>query len=334
MARELPYIAAISEAIRLEMERDDSVLYYGQNIATTENDEFLKAFGPDRVRVTPISETAEIGMAVGAALAGYRPVVELYMAEFMLVAMDQVVNEAPRMRYMSGGQVTVPLVLKAGYGFTAGWSGQHTGSIYGMFTGVPGLKVALPATAADAKGLMATAIRDDNPVCFFHHYLLTLEPGEVPEGEYLVPFGKAAIPRVGSDVTIVATGWMVGRSLAAAQLLAAEGIDAEVIDPRTVQPLDLDTILESVAKTGRVVLVDQATRYGSVSALIAADIAEHGFGSLRAPITQVTALDATVPYSEPMEAYVLPDEAKIAAAVRGLLGAAPGPAPGTTALAG
>jgi acetoin:2,6-dichlorophenolindophenol oxidoreductase subunit beta len=323
MAREIPYIAAINEAIHLEMARDDTVLYYGQNLATTENDEFVKAFGHDRVRVTPISETAEIGMAVGAALAGYRPVVELYMAEFMLVAMDQVVNEAPRMRYMSGGRVTVPLVLKAGYGFTAGWAGQHTGSIYGMFTGVPGLKVVLPATPADAKGLMATAIRDDNPVCFFHHYLLTLDPGDVPEGEYLVPFGQATVRRTGAHVTIVATGWMVGKALAAADTLATEGIDAEVIDPRTLQPLDLDTILASVAKTGHVVLVDQATRHASASAVIAADIAEHGFSSLKAPITQVTALDTTVPYSEPMEAYVLPDEAKIAQAVRQVLGAAP-----------
>src|SRR5919197_4344275 len=151
MGRELPYIVAINEAIQQEMQRDDSVLYFGQNLATTDNDPFLKAFGPDRVRVTPISETAEIGMAIGAALAGFRPVVELYMAEFMLVAMNQVVNEAPRLRYMSGGQVSVPMVMKAGYGFTAGWAGQHTGSIYGLFLGVPGLKVALPATAADAK---------------------------------------------------------------------------------------------------------------------------------------------------------------------------------------
>src|SRR5690349_21622072 len=190
MARELPYIAAINEAIHLEMERDDSVLYIGQNIATTENDPFLQAFGADRVRVTPISETAEIGMAAGAAIAGYRPVVELYMAEFMLVAMDQVVNEAPRFRHMSGGR----------------------------------LKVALPSTAADAKGLMATAIRDDNPVAYFHHYLLTLEHGDVPEGEYLVPFGEAAIRREGSDVTIVATGWCVDRALNAAERLAADGV--------------------------------------------------------------------------------------------------------------
>src|SRR5438552_5423702 len=213
---QMPYIAAIDAGIHQEMDRDETVLLFGQNIATTENDPFLKAFGHDRVRVTPISETAEIGMAVGAALAGYRPVVELYMAEFVLVAMDQVVNEAPRFRYMSGGQVKVPLVLKAGYGFTAGWAGQHTGSLYGMFMGVPGLKIALPATPADAKGLMATAIRDDNPVIFFHHYLLTLVPGEVPEGEHLVPFGTADIKRAGRDVTIVATGWMVARALAAA----------------------------------------------------------------------------------------------------------------------
>jgi acetoin:2,6-dichlorophenolindophenol oxidoreductase subunit beta len=322
MPRELPYIGAINEALQLEMRRDDSVLYFGQNIATTENDPFLSEFGPARVRTTPISETAEIGMAVGAALAGYRPVVELYMAEFMLVAMDQVVNEAPRLRYMTGGQVTVPLVLKAGYGFTAGWAGQHTGSIYGMFMGVPGLKVALPATPADAKGLLATAIRDDNPVCFFHHYLLTLEPGEVPEGEYLIPFGQAAVRRTGGDVTIVATGAMVGHALTAAERLAGEGIDAEVIDPRTIAPLDTRTILESVAKTGRLVLVDQATRHGSASAVIAAEVAESGFGSLRAPVRQVTALDATIPYSEPMEAYVLPDEDKIVTAVREVLGVA------------
>ena len=323
MAHELPYIAAIEEAIREEMERDESVIYFGQNIATTENDPFLQAFGGDRVRVTPISETAEIGMAVGAAFAGYRPVVELYMAEFMLVAMDQVVNEAPRFHYMTGGQVTVPIVLKAGYGFTAGWSGQHTGSIYGMFMGVPGLKVAVPATPADAKGLMTAAIRDDNPVVYFHHYLLTLEHGDVPDAEYVVPLGEAAVRREGGDVTIVAIGWLVGKALAAAQQLAAEGVSAEVIDPRTLAPLDTATILQSVEKTGRLVVVDQSTRHGSAAAVIAAEVASEGFSSLKAPIQLVTALDATVPYSEPMEAYVLPNEAKIVGAVQQVLGSAP-----------
>ena len=316
MAHELPYIAAIDEAIKLEMERDPTVLYFGQNMATTENEDFVTSFGHDRVRVTPISETAEIGIAIGAAMAGYRPVVELYMAEFMLVAMDQVINEAPRFRYMSGGQVKVPLVLKAGYGFTAGWAGQHTGTLGALFMGVPGLKVAVPSTAADAKGLMATAIRDDNPVVYLHHYLLTLEHGEVPDGEHLVPFGEAAVRRTGGDVTIVGTGWTVGKALAAAERLADEGIEAEVIDPRTLAPLDLDTILESVEKTGHLVLVDQAPRHSSVAAVIAGDVAEHGFGSLKAPIRLVTALDTTVPYSEPLEAYVLPDEDKVVDAVR------------------
>jgi acetoin:2,6-dichlorophenolindophenol oxidoreductase subunit beta len=323
MAHELPYIAAIGEAIAEEMARDDSVLYFGQNIATHEDDPFLKQFGADRVRVTPISETAEIGMAVGTAMAGYRPVVELYMAEFMLVAMDQVVNEANRFHYMSKGQVKVPLVLKAGYGFTCGWAGQHTGTIYSMFMGVPGLKVVVPATAADAKGLMTTAIRDDNPVCYFHHYLLTLEHGEVPDGEYAVPFGKADVRRAGGDVTVVAIGWCVDRALNAAEQLAASGIEAEVIDPRTLAPLDMDTILTSVAKTGRLVVVDQSTRHGSAAAVIAAEVASEGFGSLKAPVKLVTALDATVPYSAPMEEYLLPNEAKVVEAVQQVLGNAP-----------
>jgi acetoin:2,6-dichlorophenolindophenol oxidoreductase subunit beta len=319
--REITYIAAINEAIYQEMARDEDVVLFGQSVGNNPDDPFVRAFGDGRVRVTPISETAEIGMAAGAALAGKRPVVDCTMAEFLLVAMDQVVNEANRFHYMSGGQVTAPLVLKAGYGFTAGWAGQHTGSIYGMFMGVPGLKVALPATPADAKGLMATAIRDDNPVLFLHHYLLTLESGPVPEGEHLVPFGQADVRRAGTDVTLVATGWTVGHALAAAERLAADGVSVEVIDPRTIAPLDTATVLESVAKTGRLVLVDQATRHASVSSVIAAEVAEHGFSSLRAPIVQVTALDASIPYSKPMEDFILPDQEKIVAAVRQVVGA-------------
>ena len=319
--REITYAAAISEAIHQEMARDEDVVLFGQSVGNNPEDPFVKAFGDVRVRVTPISETAEIGMAAGAALAGKRPVVDCTMAEFLLVAMDQVVNEANRFHYMSGGRVTAPLVLKAGYGFTAGWAGQHTGSIYGMFMGVPGLKVALPATPADAKGLMATAIRDDNPVLFLNHYLLTLEKGPVPEGEHLVPFGKAAVRRTGADVTLVATGWTVGHALTAAERLAADGVSAEVIDPRTIAPLDTATVLESVAKTGRLVIVDQATRHSSVSAVIAAEVAEAGFSSLRAPIVQVTALDASIPYSKPMEDFILPDADALIAAVRKVLGA-------------
>jgi pyruvate dehydrogenase E1 component beta subunit len=189
-----------------------------------------------------------------------------------------------------------------------------------MFMGVPGLKVAVPSTAADAKGLMATAIRDDNPVVYFHHYLLTLEHGDVPEGEHVVPFGEAAVRRSGGDVTIVAIGAMVGTALAAAETLAGEGIDAEVIDPRTLAPLDLPRILESVEKTGRLVLVDQATRHGSASAVIAGEVADAGFGALKAPIKQVTALDTTIAYSAPLEAYALPDADKVVGAVKQVLG--------------
>jgi pyruvate/2-oxoglutarate/acetoin dehydrogenase E1 component len=316
MSHETTYIAAIMEAVDLEMARDDRVLLLGQSVGGKPDDPFVRRYGADRVRVTPISETAEIGMATGAALAGMRPVVDATMAEFLLVAMDQVVNEANRFHHMSGGRVRVPLVLKAGYGFTAGWAGQHTGSIYGMFLGVPGLKVVLPSTPADAKGLMATAIRDDNPVLFLHHYLMTLDRGEVPDGEHLVPFGRAEIRRPGADATVVATGWTVPMALAAAETLAAGGVDVEVIDPRTIAPLDIDTVLASVARTGRLVLVDQATRHASVSAVIAAEVAEAGFGSLRAPIVQVTALDAGIAYSRPMEEFVLPDAAKVVAAVR------------------
>ena len=316
MAREMMFAEAIAAAIAEEMKRDPDVVFYGQNMAMTERDPMLKLFGRNRVRITPISETAEIGIAVGAALTGLRPIVELYMSEFMLVAFDQVINEAPRLRYMSGGQVMVPLVLKAGFGFAAGWAGQHSNCIYHAMMGIPGLKVAIPSTPADAKGLMKAAIRDDNPVVYLHHYMLTLDKGEVPEGDVVIPFGVADVKRAGTDVTIVATAWMVKKSLAAAERLDKEGISAEVIDPRTLAPLDVKTIVDSVKKTGRLVLVDQAPRQSSAAAVIAAEVAEHGFAYLKAPIRMVTALDTSIPYSEPLESYVLPSEEKI---VRGVL---------------
>jgi pyruvate dehydrogenase E1 component beta subunit len=319
MAKQMMYGEAMATAIVEEMQRNADVIFYGQNMAMTERDPMLKRFGKNRVRLAPISETAEIGIAVGAAITGLRPIVELWMSEFMLVAMDQVLNEAPRLRYMSGGQVKVPLVLKAGYGFAAGWAGQHSNCLYHTIMGIPGLKVALPSTPADAKGLMASAIRDDNPVVYLHHYMLTLDTGDVPDGEYLVPFGVADIKRAGNDITIVATGWMVKKTLAAADQLAREGISAEVIDPRTLAPLDVDTIIKSVKKTGRLVLVDQAPRHSSAAAIIAGDVAEKGFEYLRAPVVLVTALDAPVPYSEPLESYLLPNEDKIAHAVRSVL---------------
>jgi pyruvate dehydrogenase E1 component beta subunit len=319
MAREMMYGEAIASAIMEEMERDASVVFYGQNLAMTERDPFLRKFGKKRVRIAPISETAEMGVAVGAAITGLRPIVELWMSEFMLVAFDELINEAPRLRYMSGGQVKVPLVFKAGYGFAAGWAGQHSNCVYHTMMGIPGLKVALPSTPADAKGLLAAAIRDDNPVVYLHHYMLTLDKGPVPEGEHIVPLGVADVKRAGTDVTIVATGWMVKKSLAAAELLAQQGISAEVIDPRTLTPLDVETILKSVKKTGRLVLVDQATRHASAAAIIAAEMAEHGLQALKAPVKMVTALDTSIPFSEPLESYVLPNEEKIVAAVKSIV---------------
>ncbi|HXJ15699.1 MAG TPA: transketolase C-terminal domain-containing protein [Candidatus Polarisedimenticolia bacterium] len=319
MARDMMFGEAIAVAITEEMQRDTNVVFYGQNMAMTDRDPFVRKFGKDRVRITPISETAELGIAVGAAMMGLRPIVELYMSEFMLVAFDEVVNEAPRLRYMSGGQVKVPAVFKAGFGFAAGWAGQHSNCFYHSMMGIPGLKIAVPSTSADAKGLMKSAIRDDNPVVYLHHYMLTLDKGEVPDGDYLVPFGVADIKRAGTDVTIVATAWMVKKSLAAAEMLAKEGISAEVVDPRTLSPLDVNTIVASVKKTGRLVLVDQAPRHASAAVIIAGEVAEHGFKYLKAPVKMVTALDTSVPYSEPMEFYVLPSEEKIARAVKSVM---------------
>jgi pyruvate dehydrogenase E1 component beta subunit len=314
------YAEAMATAITEEMTRDSDVIFYGQNLGMTDRDPLVRKFGKNRVRITPISETAEMGIAIGAALTGLRPVVELWMSEFMLVAMGQVLNEAPRLRYMSGGQVKVPLVFKAGYGFTAGWAGQHSNCIYNTMMGIPGLKVALPSTPADAKGLMAAAIRDDNPVMYLHHYMLMLDKGPVPEGDHVVPFGVAEVKRPGTDVTLVATGWMVTKSLAAAETLAKEGISVEVIDPRTIAPLDVDRIVQSVAKTGRLVLVDQATRHASVASIIAGEVADRGFQYLKAPVRMVTALDTSVPYSEPLEKYVMPNKEKIIKAVKSVLG--------------
>jgi acetoin:2,6-dichlorophenolindophenol oxidoreductase subunit beta len=319
MPREMMFAEAIAAAITEEMTRDPNVVYYGQNMAMTDRDPFVKKFGKSRVRITPISETAELGVAVGAALTGLRPIVELYMNEFMLVAFDQVINEAPRLRYMSGGQVKVPLVFKAGFGFAAGWAGQHSNCLYHTMMGIPGLKVAVPSCPADAKGLMAAAIRDDNPVVYLHHYMLTLEKGEVPDGAYAIPFGVADIKRAGTDVTIVATGWMVKKALTAAENLEMNGISAEVIDPRTLAPLDIKTIVESVKKTRRLVLVDQAPRQSSAAVVIAGEVAAHGFQYLRTPVKFVTALDTSIPYSEPMENYVLPSEEKIEKAVKSML---------------
>ena len=319
MAHEMMYADAIAAAISEEMQRDSDVVFYGQNMAMTERDPMLKKFGKSRVRLAPISETAEMGIAVGAAMSGLRPIVELWMSEFMLVGMDQILNEAPRLRYMSGGQVKVPVVFKAGFGFAAGWAGQHSNCLYHTMMGIPGLRLVVPSTPADAKGLMAASIRDDNPVVYLHHYMLTLDKGPVPEGSYVIPIGVADVKRSGSDITIVATAWMVKKALAAAERLAEEGISVEVVDPRSLAPLDVETILKSLKKTGHLLLVDQGTRHGSAAPTIAGEVAEHGFDLLKAPVRMLTAPDVPVPYSEPLENFILPNEEKIIAAVKSVL---------------
>lgn len=322
MARELVYGQAIMEALTEEMARDSRVIFYGQEQAVTDDDPLVRAFGRSRVRCTPISETAEIGMAIGAAMAGLRPVVELLMTDFILVAMNQVVNEAARLRFKTGGQVAVPLVLKASYGFASGWSVQHSNCWYNLFMGVPGLKVVAPSTPADAKGLFKAAVRDDNPVLYLHHFLLTLKSGPVPDGDHVVPIGVAEVKRPGRDVTLVGVGWTVDLALQAAEQLAAEGIEAEVVDPRSLAPLDVDTLAASVAKTGRVVLVDQAPRHASAAAIMAAELADRCWAELKAPPRLVTARDASVPYSRSVEEYVLPQIEAVVQAARQLVAVA------------
>jgi pyruvate dehydrogenase E1 component beta subunit len=285
-------------------------------MATTENHAFVAAYGHQRVRVTPISETAEIGIAIGAAMAGLRPVVELYMAEFMLVAMDQVLNEAPRFRYMSGGQVKVPLVLKAGFGFAAGWAGQHTGSLTALFMGVPGLKVVVPSTAADAKGLMATAIRDDNPVVFLEGEMLYNTKGEVPDGEHLVPIGVADLKREGDHCSVITHGKMALVAMRVADDLAKEGINIDVVDLRTVRPIDVEAIARSVQKTNRAVVLEEGWEICGMGSQVVDFIQRECFDDLDAPVLRVHQEDVPMPYAKNLERAAKPDAAKAIAAIK------------------
>jgi len=280
----------------------------------------LDKFGPQRVRSTPISESAIIGSALGAAMTGTRTVAELMYVDFTTCAMDQIVNQAAKMHYMSGGKLRIPLVIRTHGGGGRGNAAQHSQNLEAWFLHVPGLKIAMPSTPADAKGLLTTAIRDDNPVLFIEHKLLYATKGKVPGGEYLIPFGQADVKRPGKDVTIVTISHMVLKALRAAERLAAEGIEAEVIDLRTLAPLDLESVLRSVRKTNRVVIAHEACRRGGFGGELAAQIQEEAFDFLDGPVQRVGALDVPIPYSKPMEDYVIPDEERIVAAVRRVLG--------------
>jgi pyruvate/2-oxoglutarate/acetoin dehydrogenase E1 component len=332
MARILSMRQALSEAFRQVMEEDPTVIMMGEDIAggmgaPGELDAWggdlgitkglIGRFGMERVLDTPISETAYVGAAVGAATAGLRPIAELMFVDFMGVCFDQLLNQAAKFRYMFGGKTRTPLVLRTQYGagFRAG--AQHSQSLYPLFTHIPGLKCVIPATAYDAKGLMIAAVRDDDPVIFFEHKVMYDEvKDDVPERPYAIPFGEANVIEEGGDATIVAIGRMVHFALAAARLLRAEGIFCDVIDPRTISPLDEDTILESVEKTGRLVVVDEAYPRCGIAADIASIVAEKAFDRLKAPIRKVTAPHTPIPFAPNLEDAYLPSPDKIAAAVR------------------
>jgi pyruvate/2-oxoglutarate/acetoin dehydrogenase E1 component len=330
MARTITYREAINEALAQEMERDERVIVMGEDNAggegsPGEQDAWGGVLGvtkglygkfPGRVLDTPISESAFIGAAIGAATGGLRPVAELMFIDFMGVCFDQIFNQAAKFRYMFGGKAVTPVVIRTMWGAGLRAAAQHSQSLLSVFTHVPGLKVAAPSNAYDAKGLMIQAIRDDDPVIFAEHKMLYDTAADVPEESYAIPFGEANIVREGGDVTIVAIGRMVHTALEAAEELAGSGVQAEVIDPRTTSPLDVDTILESVENTGRLVVVDESNPRCSLATDIGATVAQDAFGSLRAPIQLVTGPHTPVPFSDSLEDLFIPDAAKIAAAVK------------------
>jgi len=334
--RELTYRAAINEALRLEMRRDESVFIMGEDIAGApgrDDPEMLDAwggvlkvteglineFGPDRVRDTPITESAFLGAGVGAAATGMRPVVELMFIGFMGVTLDQIVNQAAKMRYMFGGKAKIPLVIRTtiGAGFRA--AAQHSDATYSTFVHFPGLKVVAPSTPYDAKGLLISAIRDNDPVIFCENKLLYDTTGPVPEDDYTVPLGPAGHPRDGSDVTIVAISRMVSISLEAADRLAQEGIEADVVDLRCLSPWDEDAIVESIEKTGRLVVVDEDNPRCGMASDVAALAASRALGYLDAPVQMITAPHTPVPFSPPLEDFYVPKPEAIVEAVRAIM---------------
>ncbi len=314
--RELGYLEAVHEAQLFEMARDPRVILVAEDIGLMAQAGPYAALGPNRLWSAPISESGFIGMAVGAAMTGLRPIVDLMISSLVYVAMDQLVSQAAKSAGMSGWQTRVPLVLRSAMWYGQSYAAHHSDRPYPMFMNVPGLKIALPATPGDAKGLLLSAIRDDDPVLIFEDKNLWGERGPVPEGDAPIPLGRAALRRPGRDVTIVALAACVGHALRAAEMLAAEGLSAEVLDPRTLVPFDREALFSSVAKTGRLVIADPAHKTGSAAAEIAALVAEEIFDSLRAPIRRVCTPDVQIPFSPALEAGLYPDAEKIAAAAR------------------
>lgn len=320
----ITYREALREAIAEEMRRDSTIIVMGEDVGVYGGifgvtAGLLDEFGEQRVKDTPISEAVIAGAATGAAMTGLRPIAEIMFVDFTTIAMDQLVNQAAKWHYMSGGQVSVPMVLRTATGTGRRTAAQHSQSLEAWFAHVPGLKVVMPATPADAKGLLKSSIRDNNPVVFIEHKMLYNEKGEVPTGDYTIPLGQADIKREGNDCTVVATSLMVGRALKAAEELAGEGISVEVVDPRTIKPLDIKTICSSVAKTNRLVVVHEACRFGGIAAEIITQVMENAFFDLDAPIVRVTGEDVPIPFSPALEDAVVPSAEKIVLAVRQLV---------------
>lgn len=321
--RELTMAEAVREAITEEMRRDPRVFVIGEDVAEAGTpfkvlSGLAGEFGVHRVVDTPISEPGFTGIAVGAAMTGMRPIVDIMFGDFITLIMDQMVNQAAKIHYMSGGRFKVPMVLRTTLGATRRSAAQHSQSLHALFSHIPGLKVVIPSTPADAKGLLTSAIRDDNPVAFFEHKMMFRNRGLVPEGEFAIPFGVADIKRSGKDITIIATSNMVLVALSAAQQLAQKGIEAEVIDPRTIFPLDKVTLIDSAKKTGHVLVIDEGyTRFG-VTAEIASVIAEGAFYHLDAPVKRLGALDVPIPFSPVLEDLTVPNVATVTAAAESL----------------
>jgi len=326
--RDLTFVEAINEALHEEMAQDERVFIIGEDIrigygkggAFGATNKLFDRFGPDRVIDTPISESAIAGLSVGAALRGMRPIAEIMFADFLALAMDHIANSAAKMHYAYAGEATVPIVFRMAFGAGVGAALHHSQSPEAWITNVPGLKIVMPSTPYNAKGLLKSAIRDDNPVVFFEHkYLYSRLKGDVPQEEYLIPLGQADIRRTGEDLTIISSGAMVNQALTAADLLAAEGINAEVIDLQTLVPLDRKTILRSVEKTGKVLIVHEAPTFGGFGGEIAAMIADEAFYSLDAPIKRVGAPFTPVPVSPILEKFYIPNGEKIAKAAKELM---------------
>ncbi len=322
----ITYREAVARALDEELARDSRVIFFGEDVGKAGGvfkvtPGLWEKYGPDRVRDTPISENAIIGAGIGAAITGLRPVVELMFADFAAVTLDQIVNQAAKMRYMSGGQISVPLTIRAAQGGGAGFASQHSQNCETWFMHAPGLKVVVPSNPADVLGLLKSSIRDDNPVVFLEHKVQYAEKGEVPDGEHLVPLGVAKVVREGGDVTIVATQRMVKVALDAAEELSAGGIEAEIIDPRTLVPLDFETIARSVSKTGRLVTVEESVRAGGWGAEVATRVTDELIWSLEGPVVRVTLGQSIIPFSQPLEEHVIPNKARVVAEVRRALDA-------------